>query len=52
MYMFDSFGDVLIMEDGTKADVTPLKDDRGALISLALLAVLSLALIFHSLLFA
>lgn len=50
--MLRSLGDVLIMEDGTEAQVTPLKEDLGACVSLALLIICSLALIAHSLLFS
>ena len=45
--MQHQLGDVLMMEDGTKAEVTPLKEDVQALASLAifaLVAVLRLAL--------
>lgn len=37
-------GDVLMMEDGTEAEVTPLKEDMQALAIFALIAVLLLAL--------
>ena len=45
-------GRVMVMEDGREAEVTPLREDRGALASLALFAVVAAALIAHSLLFA
>lgn len=44
-----SLGGVMVMEDGSRAEVTPLREDRGALASLALLVALSIALIAHSL---
>ena len=50
--MLKSLGGVMVMEDGREAEVTPLREDRGALASLALFAVVAAALIAHSLLFA
>lgn len=50
--MLRSLGEVLVMEDGTQAQITPLKEDRSALASLALFAIVSCALIVYSLLFA
>lgn len=43
--MSDAWGEVLTMDDGTKADVVPLLQDRAALASIALFAVLSVALV-------
>lgn len=50
--MLKGLGGVMVMEDGREAEVTPLREDRGALASLALFAVVAAALIAHSLLFA
>lgn len=47
--MLKSLGGVMVLEDGTEAKVTPLKEDRGALMSLALLIVISLSLIAYTL---
>ena len=38
-------GDVLMMEDGTKAEVTPLKEDVQALASLAIFALVAVFLL-------
>lgn len=38
-------GDVLMMEDGTKAEVTPLKEDVQALASLAIFALVAVLLL-------
>ena len=43
--MSDAWGEVLTMDDGTKADVVPLLQDRAALASIVLFAVLSVALV-------
>ncbi len=43
--MSDVWGEVLTMDDGTKADVVPLLQDRAALASIALFAVLAVALV-------
>ncbi len=48
--MLKNLGGVMYLEDGTKADVIPLREDRGALWSLALLVVSSLALLGYNLL--
>lgn len=41
--MLRYMGEVLVLEDGTKAPVTPLREDRGALASLVLFAVIAMA---------
>lgn len=38
-------GDVLMMEDGTEAEVTPLKEDMQALASLAIFALIAVLLL-------
>ena len=43
--MSDVWGEVLTMDDGTKADVVPLLQDRAALASIALFSVLAVALV-------
>ena len=43
--MSDAWGEVLTMDDGTKADVVPLLQDRVALASIALFAVLAVVLV-------
>lgn len=43
--MSDTWGEVLTMDDGTKADVVPLLQDRAALASIVLFAVLAVALV-------
>ena len=43
--MSDAWGKVLTMDDGTKADVVPLLQDRAALASIALFVVLAVALV-------
>lgn len=43
--MSDAWGEVLTMNDGTKADVVPLLEDRAALVSIALFGVLAAALV-------
>lgn len=48
--MLRSMGEVLVLEDGTEARVTPLREDRGALASLALFAVIAVLLIAGSVL--
>lgn len=48
--MLRSMGEVLVLEDGTEAQVTPLREDRGALASLALFAVIAVLLIAGSVL--
>ena len=50
--MLRNLGDVLTMEDGTEAQVIPLKEDRGALASLVLFAVIALAMVVYTVLFA
>ncbi len=45
----NSLGEVMTMEDGTVAEVTPLLKDRGALASIALFAVLAVSLVLMSL---
>lgn len=44
--MSEAWGEVLTMNDGTKADVVPLLQERAALASIALFAVLGVTLIF------
>lgn len=44
-----SWGEVMTMENGEVAKVTPLAQNRGALASIALFAVLVLALVLLSL---
>lgn len=46
--MLRRMGEVLVMEDGTEAQVTPLREDRGALASLAVFAVIAALLIAGS----
>lgn len=48
--MLRSMGEVLVLEDGTEAQVTPLREDRGALASLVLFAVIAVLLIAGSVL--
>lgn len=43
--MSDAWGEVLTMNDGTKANVVPLLEDRAALASIALFGVLAAALV-------
>ena len=43
--MSDAWGKVLTMDDGTKADIVPLLEDRAALASIALFSVLAAALV-------
>lgn len=43
--MSDAWGEVLTMDDGTKANVVPLLRDRAALASIALFAVLTVVLV-------
>ena len=50
--MLKSLGEVMVLEDGTEAQVTPLKEDRGALASLVLFALIAIAMDVYSLLFA
>lgn len=46
--MLKQMGEVLVLEDGTEAKVTPLREDRGALASLALFAVIAVLSIVGS----
>lgn len=50
--MLRSLGEVMVLEDGTEAPVTPLKEDRGALASLALFALIAISMVVYSLLLA
>ena len=43
--MSDAWVEVLTMDDGTKADVVPLLEDRAAFASIALFGVLAAALV-------
>lgn len=45
----NSWGEVMTMENGEVAEVTPLLQDRGALASIALFAVLVVALVLLNL---
>lgn len=44
-----SWGEVMTMENGEAAEVTPLLEDRAALASIALFAVLVIALVLLNL---
>lgn len=47
--MSEQWGEVLTMENGEKAQVTPLLEDYEALASIALFAVLAVALVLLNL---
>ena len=39
------YGEVMMLEDGSAAEVTPLAEDRGALASVVLSAVITLVVV-------